>query len=130
MQIRQRYEYFFLDRQFVSPSVLVFFISATPLKPLNRSRISWNFVVIINNEGLQIGWKILIWFFFLGVMSLLILNIRPKLSIPLKQFVSATPLKPLNRVSRNSVVMKAIMLRIFAENVEIIFIRELRPFWT
>ena len=48
---------------------------------------------------------------FLEVTPLLNLEIWPKWKILLKQFVSVTPLKPLNRISWNLVVMKDIMCR-------------------
>ena len=44
--------------------------------------------------------------FFLNVTSLLNLEIWAKLNIQLKQFISATPLKPLNRILINFVVLK------------------------
>ena len=49
-----------------------------------------------------------------------------------KQFVSATPLKPLNRISWNFVVMKDIMCRYaYAQDISIqFFLSELSPFWT
>ena len=46
--------------------------------------------------------------FFLGVKPLLNLEIWPKLNILLKQFVIATPLKLLHRVSWSFVVIKDI----------------------
>ena len=50
---------------------------------------------------------------FLGVMPLLNLEeIWPKLNIPLKKFVSATPLKQLSRMLWNSVVMKNIHVQV------------------
>ena len=49
--------------------------------------------------------------FSLGIMPILNLEIWPKWNILLKQFVSATPLKLLNRTSRHSVVMKDLMCR-------------------
>ena len=79
-------------RQSVSQSDLFFkFVSATPLKPLNR--ISWNFVVMreqcpLLNFEMWRKWKIL-----------------------LKQLISTTPLKPLNKIAWNFVVMKNIMCR-------------------
>ena len=70
------------------------FISATPLKPLNR--ISWNFVVMkdlmCRSAYVQ---EILIKFFSRSYALFELLNSKWK--IILKQFVSATPLKPLNR---------------------------------
>ena len=49
--------------------------------------------------------------FFLGVTPFLNLKIWPKWKILLKQLVSATPLKLLNRIAWNFVVMKGIMCR-------------------
>ena len=49
--------------------------------------------------------------FFLGVTPFLNLEIWRKWKILLKQFVSTTPLKPLNRIALNFVVMKDIMFR-------------------
>ena len=63
--------------------------------------------------------------FFLGATPFLYLEIWPKWNILLKQFVSATPLKPLNRISWNFVVMKDIMCRyaFLQKNVDLIFLR-------
>ena len=108
-----------------SPSVLVlflfcFFVSATPLKRLNR--ISWKFVVI-KDIMCRCGYlqEILIQFLFLRVTLLLNLEIWAKWKILLKQFVSTTPLKPLNRISVNFVIMKDILSRC-AYPQEILFI--------
>ena len=49
--------------------------------------------------------------FFLGVTPFLNLEIWPKWKILLKQLVSTTPLKPLNRILWNFVVLKDIMCR-------------------
>ena len=49
--------------------------------------------------------------FFLGFTPFLNLEIWRKWKILLKQFVSTTPLKPLNRIAWNFVVMKDIMCR-------------------
>ena len=49
--------------------------------------------------------------FFLGITPFLNLEIWPKWMILPTQFVSATPLKPLNRISWNFVVIKDIMCR-------------------
>ena len=49
--------------------------------------------------------------FFLGVTPFLNFEIWPKWKILLKQLVSTTPLKPLNRIAWNFVVMKDIMCR-------------------
>ena len=51
-------------------------------------------------------YKELLIHFLLGIMPLLNVEIWPKLNILLKQFVSAIPLKPLNRILWNFVVMK------------------------
>ena len=89
---------------------LIQFVSTTPLKLLNR--ISWNFVVV---KGIPCRCaylqEIFIQFFFLWIMPFLNLEIWPKWKILLKQFVSATPLKPLNRILWNFVVMKDIIYR-------------------
>ena len=49
--------------------------------------------------------------FFLRVTPFLNFEIWPKWKILLKQLVSTTPLKPLNRIAWNFVVMKDIMCR-------------------
>ena len=49
--------------------------------------------------------------FFLGVTPVLVVEIWLKWKILLKQFVSVTPLKPLNRISWNFVAMKDITCR-------------------
>ena len=49
--------------------------------------------------------------FFLGVTPFLNFEIWPKWKILLKHFVSTTPLKPLNRIAWNFVVMEDIMCR-------------------
>ena len=70
---------------------------------------------------------------FLRITHLLNLEIWPKVKILLKQFVIPTPLKPLNKVSWNSVVIKYIMCRyaFFTGNADLIFLRSnLYPFWT
>ena len=71
--------------------------------------------------------------FFLGVTTFLNWKIWPKWKILLKQFVSATPLKPLNRISWNFVVMKDIPCRCAYPQEMLIwsFLRsDLYPFWT
>ena len=78
----------------------------SPLKPL--SRISWNFVVM---KDIMCRCANFVSIFFLGVTSFLNLEIWPKWKILLKQFVSATPLIPLNRISWSFVVMKDIVCR-------------------
>ena len=60
------------------------------------------------------------------------LDIWPQWKILLKQFVSATPLKTLKRISWNFLVMKDIMFRC-AYPLEMLiqfFLSELSPFWT
>ena len=80
------------------------FVSATPLKPLNR--ISWNFVVMKDIMcRYAYAQDISIQFFLSELSPFLNLEIRPK------QFVSATPLKLLSRISWNSVVIKDLMCR-------------------
>ena len=86
------------------------FVSATPLKPLNR--IFWSFVVMKDIMcRCAYPQEILIPFFFLGFTPFLNLEIWPKWKILLKQLVSTTPLKLLNRIAWNFVVMKDIMCR-------------------
>ena len=85
-------------------------VSATPLKPLNR--ISWNFVVV--KEIIcrcAYPQKILILFFFRAVTPFLNLEMWQKWKILLKQFLSAAPLKPLNRILWNFVIVKKISCR-------------------
>ena len=80
----------------VSP---VFLVRATPLKLLNR--ILWNFVhVVTENKMFRCAYpqEILIKF-FIGVTPFFNLEIWPKWKILLKQFVSTTSLKQLNRIS-------------------------------
>ena len=89
------------------------------MKPLNR--ILWNFVVVKNISCrraypqeilIQFSfWKFKFNFFFSESCPFLNLEIWPKWNILLKQFVSATPLKPLNRISWNLVVVKDIPCR-------------------
>ena len=70
--------------------------------------------------------------FFFGVTPCLNLKIWPKWKILLKQFVSATPLKPLIRISWNFVIVEDIPCRC-AYSQEILiqfFLSEVRPFWT
>ena len=76
------YNYTWFD---MSYSQSCFFISATPLKPLNR--ISWNFVSIYEEHNVicTCSTKILI-HFFLRVILLLNLEIWQKLYILLNQF--------------------------------------------
>ena len=95
----RRVKWFWPIRQSISQSVSpVFLVSATPLKPLDR--ITWNCIdmkdVMCRCAYLQ---DILIQVFCLGVTPFFNFEIWPKWKILLKQFVSATPLKPLNRIS-------------------------------
>ena len=84
----------FLTRPSVSP---VFLVSATPLKLLNR--ISWNFVVIKNIMcRCAYPQEILIQFLFSGVTSYLKFGQNERYYSTL--FVSATPLKPFNKIFR------------------------------
>ena len=103
----------------------VFLVSATPLKSLHR--ITWNFVVIKDIIDVHIHRKF--WFHFF-----LFLNFEfwRKWKILLKQLVSATPLKPLNRISWNFVIMKDIMCRYaYPQDILIPFFSESNaPFWT
>ena len=99
----------FLTRPSVSLSVgqsvsPVFLVSATPLKPLNK--ISWN-VVVMKDMMCRCAYpkKIFIQY-FLGVTPFLNLEIWPKWKI-----LSATPLKPLTRISWNFVFVKDIPWR-------------------
>ena len=86
------------------------FVSATPLKLLNR--ISRNSVVMKDIVcRCAYPQDILIQFFSLGITPFLTIEIWPKWKILLKQFGSATPLKLLNRISWNVVVMKDIVCR-------------------
>ena len=92
--------------QSVRQSWVVFVVSATPLKPLNRNL--WNFVVTKDILcRCAYSQEILNQFFFLGIT----LKFWPKLNILPKQLVSATPLKPLYRISWNYVVMKDLLCR-------------------
>ena len=63
--------------------------------------------------------------FFLGVTPFLNFEIWRKWKILLKQFVSTTRLKPLNRIAWNFVIMKDIMSRyaFFTENTDLILLR-------
>ena len=82
------------------------FVSATPLKQLNR--VSWNFVVVKEIPcRCAYPQEILIQL----ITPFLKLEIWPKWKILLKLFVSVTPLKPLNRISWNFVVVKDILCR-------------------
>ena len=88
----------------------VYLVSATPLKPLDR--ISWNFVAM---KDIMFRWAypkdILIQFYFWEQCPFLNYEIWRKWKIQLKQLVSTTQLKPLNRIAWNFVVMKNIMCR-------------------
>ena len=123
----------FLTRPSVSQSVSpVFLVSATPLKPLNwimSAQLLWNcskeFLKLCSYKGHNIHRKFDS-LFFLRFTSFLNFESRPKWKIQLKQFVSATPLKPLNTISRNFVVMKDIMCRCaYPQKILIQFIKHL-----
>ena len=87
--------------------LLIQFDGATPLKPLYR--ILWNFVVM---KDIMCRCVYPYSIFFLGVMPLLeIRNLTKIIDNYSKQFVSTTPLKSLNRISWNFVVIKDIMCR-------------------
>ena len=88
----------------------VFLVSATPLKPLNR--ISWNFVVMKDIMcRCAYPQEILIPFFFSVLRPFWTSKFDQNERYYSKQFVSAIPLKPLNRISWNYVIMKDIMWR-------------------
>ena len=124
----------FLTRPSVSQSESVspdFLVSATPLKPLNR--ISLNFAVMKDIMcRCAYSQEIMIQLFFLRITPFLNLKIWTYWKILLKQFVSATPLKQLNRISWNFVVMKDIPRRCaYPQEIMIqFFFSELHPFWT
>ena len=98
--------------QSVSQSVNpVFLVSAAPLKLLNR--ISLNFVAMKDIMcRCAYPQQILIPFFFSELRPFLNFENWQKWKILLKQLVSTTPLKPLNRIEWNFVVMKDIMCRL------------------
>ena len=104
----------FLTRPSVSQSVSqsvspVLLVSATPLKPLNR--ISWNFVVMKDIMcRCAYPQEILIPLFF-SELRLFELRNLAKMKDTTVCLVSTTPLKPLNRISCNFVVIKDIMCR-------------------
>ena len=119
----------FLTRPSVSQSVSqsvspVFLVSATPLKPVNR--ISWN-IVVMKDIMCRCAYpqEIFIQFFFSWNYALFELNER----YYSKQFVSATPIKPLKRISWNFVVLKDLMCRCaYPPKIFIyFFLLELRP---
>ena len=85
------------------------FVSATLLKTLNRINISWNFVVVTDIPCTCAYPQEILINFFLGVTPFFYWDIWQKWKILLKQVVRATPLKLLNRISWNVVVMKDIM---------------------
>ena len=94
----------FLTRPSVSQSF--FFLSATSLEPLHR--ISWN-VVVMKDIMCKCAYpQEILFHFFSRSHALMNLEIWPKWKKVLKQFVSATPLKPLNRIYWNFVVVKDI----------------------
>ena len=109
------------------------FVSAIPLKPLNR--ISLNFVVMKDIICIHVYMHIHRKFdsiFFLRSYPLLNLEIWPKWKILLKQFVSAPPLKPFNRISWNFEVMKDLTCRCtyLPEILIQFFSGSYAPFWT
>ena len=87
-----------------------FLFSAIFLKSLNR--ITWN-VVVMTDIMCRCAYpqEILTPFFFLWITLFLNFEIWRKWKILLVQLVSTTPLKPLNRISRNFVDLKDIMCR-------------------
>ena len=88
----------------------VFIVSATPLKLLDR--ISFHFVVMKDiMYRCAYPQDILIQFSFWEQCPSLNFEIWWKWKIRLKQLFSTTPLKPLNRIVWNFVVMKDIMCR-------------------
>ena len=131
------------------------FVSSTPLKPFNE--ISWNFVVVKDlmcryaypqEIMIQIfsGSNAPFWTWRFDQNERYYWNSttetvcqflwhrwhRSKEWYFSKHFVSATPLKPLNRIPWNFVVMKDIMCRsAYPQEILIqFFLSELRPFWT
>ena len=118
MHIHRKFWFHFFSRSYAlfelrilakMKDTTVFLVSATLLKPLNR--ITWNFVVmkdiICTFAYLQ---EILIAFFSLSYALFELRNLA-KRKYTTVFLVSATPLKPLNRISWNFVVMKDIMCR-------------------
>ena len=86
------------------------FVSATPLKSLNR--ISWNFVVVKDKPcRCACPQEILINFFFSELRPFWTKKFGQNERYYLKQFVSATLLKLLLRISWNFVVLKDLMCR-------------------
>ena len=94
----------------VSHSVsTVFLVSATPLKPLNR--ILWNFVVIKNIMCTCADHQEIFIRFFSRSNALFELCNLAKMKDTTETVFSAIPLKLLNRISWNFVVMKDLMCR-------------------
>ena len=112
--------------QSISP---VFLVSATPLKPLDR--ISWNFV-LMKNIMFTSAYppEILIPFFSRSYVLFEIRNLA-KMKDTTVFLVGATPLKSLNRISKNSVVIKDIMCRCTYPQTILFpsFFSKLRSFW-
>ena len=119
MHIHRKFWFLFFSRNYAlferrnlakMKDTTVFLVSATPLKSLNR--ITWNFVVMKDIMcRCAYPQEILIPLFFLWITLFLNFEIWRKWKILLKQLVSTTPLKPLNRISWNFVDMKDIMCR-------------------
>ena len=82
---------------------------------ISSETIQQNFLKLCSYEGHYLKMRIstgnFVSIFFLGVSPFLHLEIWPKWDILLKQFVSATTLKPLNRITWNFVVVKDIPCR-------------------
>ena len=119
MHIHRKFWFHFFSRSYAlfelrnlakMKDTTVFLVSANPLKSLNR--ISWNFVVMRNIMcTCAYPQNILIQFFFWEQCPFLNFKIWRKWKILLKQLLSTTPLKPLNRIGWNFVVMKDKMCR-------------------
>ena len=103
-------------------------VNATPLKPLNR--ISWNFVVMKDIIcRCAYPQEILIPFFFRSY-ALFELRDLAKMKDTTVFLVSVTPLKPLNRISWNFVVMKDIICRCaYPQEILIPFFLSLIHIW-
>ena len=108
----------------------VFLVSAIPPKPLNR--ISWNFAVIKDIMCRCTYPKEILIQFFSWSYALFELRNLAKMKDTTVFLVSATPLKSLNRITWNFVVMKDIMCRCaYPQEILIrFFFSDLRPFWT
>ena len=94
----------------------VFLVCATPLKPIHR--ISWSFVVMKDIMCRCVyPQEIFIPFFFLELCPFWTYKFGQNEGYYSKQFVSSIPLKPLNRISGNFVVMKDIMCRCASDSI-------------